>query len=229
MPVSDANTASARSLTPRAPAARDTRAPRRRAPAATSSAPARAAIVRDDACDARTAASGERQPVDRAREQVVRVGRAPQRRRPPAARVPTRRARETGSDASPGPAASSSARGRGTAMTRSNRSSSARESLSRYAASRWAEHEHSALGSPRAPHGQRFMVATSWKRAGKIARPAARAMQTKPSSSGCLNASSVGRGNSASSSSSSTPRCARLASPGRIPGPPPTTAAVDAL
>ena len=37
-----------------------------------------------------------------------------------------------------------------------------------------------------------------------------------------------GRGNSGSSSSSSTPRCARLASPGRGDAPPPTIAAVEA-
>ena len=55
--------------------------------------------------------------------------------------------------------------------TRSKRSSSARESLSRNAASRCGEHEHSAAGSPRPPHGHRFIVATSWKRAGKSACP----------------------------------------------------------
>ena len=84
---------------------------------------------------------------------------------------------------------------------------------------RCAEHVHSAPASPRAPHGQRFIVATSWKRAGNTARPAARAIATTPSSSGCRSASSVGRGNSGSSSSSSTPWCARLASPGPDAGP----------
>ena len=78
-------------------------------------------------------------------------------------------------------------------------------------------------------HGQRFIVPTSWNRAGNTARPDARAIETTPSSSGCRSASSVGRANSASSSRSSTPWCARLAYPGRIPGPPPTTAAVEAL
>ena len=78
---------------------------------------------------------------------------------------------------------------------------------------------HSAAGSPRAPHGQRFIVATSRNRAGNTARPATRATPIEPSSSGCRSASSDGRGNSASSSRSSTPRCARLASPGRGPGP----------
>jgi len=64
------------------------------------------------------------------------------------------------------------------------------------------------------------------KRAGKTTRPAARETETKPSSSGWRRASSAGRWNSASSSRSSTPRCARLASPGRRCGPPPTIAAV---
>ena len=135
----------------------------------------------------------------------------------------------TGADASAAPAASSTARGRGTATTRSKRSSSARESFARYAASRCAVHEQLAPASPRAPHGQRFIVATSWNRAGKTARPAARAMQTTPSSSGWRSASRAGRANSASSSRRRTPWCARLASPGRMPGPPPTIAAVDAL
>ena len=99
-------------------------------------------------------------------------------------------------------------------MTRSNRSSSARESLSRKAASRCGEHEHSAAGSPRPAQGQRFIVATSWNRAGKSAWPCARATATTPSSSGCRNASSAGRWNSGSSSRRRTPRWARLASPG---------------
>ena len=96
-------------------------------------------------------------------------------------------------------------------------------------ASRCAEQLHWAAGSPRPPHGQRFIVPTSWNLAGKTTRPAARETETKPSSSGWRSASSAGRWNSASSSRSSTPRCARLASPGRRCGPPPTIAAVEAL
>src|SRR6185437_12169264 len=117
----------------------------------------------------------------------------------------------TASDRSPGAPSSSQARGRGTVTTRSNRSSSARESLSRYAANRATEHEHSAAGSPCAPHGQRFIVATSWKRAGKTILPPTRAIETAPSSSGCRNASSALRGNSTNSSRNSTPWCAKLA------------------
>ncbi len=73
---------------------------------------------------------------------------------------------------SPGGAASSAARGRGIATARSKRSRSARESFSRYAASRCGLHRHSTAGSPRAPHGHMFIVPTSWKRAGKSAVPA---------------------------------------------------------
>ena len=134
----------------------------------------------------------------------------------------------TGADGSDGGAASSSARGRGIATTRSKRSSSARDTLSRYAAIRAGGHAHSRRGSPRPPHGHRFIVATSRKRAGKSARPPTRATETTPSSSGCRRASSTGRGNSGSSSRRSTPRCARLTSPGRGTYPPPTTAAADA-
>ena len=53
------------------------------------------------------------------------------------------------------------------------------------------EQEHSIAVSPRAPHGQRFIVATSWNRAGKSAWPCTRATETTPSSSGCRSASSA--------------------------------------
>ena len=96
----------------------------------------------------------------------VRLGAASLSR----SRAATTRVR-TGSDASLGPAASSVARGRGTVTTRSKRSRSARESLSRKDAIRCAEHEHSAPGSPRAPQGHRFIVATSWNRAGRVRAP----------------------------------------------------------
>ena len=43
-----------------------------------------------------------------------------------------------------------------------------------YAASRCAEHVHATAGSPRAPHGQRFIVPTSWNDAGKSAVPSTR-------------------------------------------------------
>ena len=71
------------------------------------------------------------------------------RRRPRAISTRSR----TAAEASPGGAASSAARGRGIATARSKRSSSARESFSRYAASRCGVQAHSTAGSPRAPHG----------------------------------------------------------------------------
>ena len=60
-------------------------------------------------------------------------------------------------------------------------------------------------GHPAPAHGQRFIVATSWNRAGNSAWPLTRATETTPSSSGCRSASSVGRWNSGSSSRSRTP------------------------
>ena len=130
-----------------------------------------------------------------------------------------------------GPEASSGlrpARGQSGARRRRGRSGrAARASLSRNAASR-------CCGTSTAPPGRRgrrrdreFIVPTSWKRAGKIACPPARATATTPSSSGWRRASSTGRWNSASSSSRSTPRWASDASPGRGPGPPPTIAAAE--
>ncbi len=217
--VAAANAASASSLTPRQLLRRAVRErlgdvlgrdrrrrPRARRPSARRGRRApgrgpRAAAARPPGSSSSSASAVRR---ERRRRRAARA-----RPRPAPHRLPRpRRARR------PAPRA----RGRGTATTRSKRSSSARESLSRKAASRCGEHEHSAAGSPRAPHGHRFIVPTSWKRAGKSAWPATRATATTPSSSGWRSASSAGRGNSASSSRSRTPRCARLASPGRGPG-----------
>jgi hypothetical protein len=57
----------------------------------------------------------------------------------------------------------------------------------------------------------------------------ARATLTVPVSSGWRSESSTARWNSGSSSRNSTPRCARLISPGRTLSPPPTSAGIDAL
>ena len=75
------------------------------------------------------------------------------------------------------------------------------------------------------PHGQGFIAATSCAAAGKRARPEARTTTSSPSSSGWRSASSATRENSPSSSRKSTPRWARVSSPGVGPGPPPTSAA----
>ena len=113
--------------------------------------------------------------------------------------------------------------GTGIATTRSKRSSNARTPC-RGAAMRAGGHTHSSRGSPHPPQGHRFIVATRRKRAGR--RP-----PTDPGDrddavlSGCRRASSTGRGNSGNSSSSSTPRWARLTSPGRGTVPPPITGA----
>ena len=123
--------------------------------------------------DPRTAAARERQPLDgagraarcascdRGSGLLARASRAAATRVSHRVRALARRAREL-----------AGARARHASTTRSKRSSSARESLSRYAASRSGEQEHSAAGSPRAPHGQRFIVPTSWNRAGKTSAPA---------------------------------------------------------
>lgn len=76
------------------------------------------------------------------------------------------------------------------------------------------------------PHG--FIAATSWTRAGKLTCALARAIETVPVSSGWRSESSTGRWNSGSSSRNSTPRWARLTSPGRTLSPPPTSAAMEA-
>ena len=163
-----------------------------------------------DPGDPRPTTTRERQPLDGPVEQLRRGrGATGLRRGEPRSRSldprprPSRRARPA---ARPGPRPAGAA----SATTRSMRSSRARETRSRYAATRDALQEQSSRGSPSAPHGQRFIVATRRNRAGKVARPPDRATDTTPSSSGCRSASSTVRGNSGSSSSSSTPRCASV-------------------
>ena len=65
------------------------------------------------------------------------------------------------------------------------------------------------------------MAATTWNRAGKVTVCRTRAMRTWPDSMGCRSVSSTLRLNSGSSSRKSTPRWARLISPGRGGLPPP--------
>ena len=73
------------------------------------------------------------------------------------------------------------------------------------------------------------MAATSWKRAGKTTARPTRATLTRPSSSGWRSASSELRSNSGSSSRKRTPWWASVTSPGAIRGPPPTSAAYEAV
>ena len=165
----------------------------------TSSAPARAATVAETPGDTCTPPGRQRQPFDRTRQE--RIGsfvarRAALRNR---SRAATTRPR-TSSEASEGAAASSSARGRGTVTTRSNRSSSARESLSRIG--RQPLRGARALGGRVAAGAARTEVhrRNQLKARRKSGLPSTRAMLIAPSSSGWRSASRVGRGNSASSS-----------------------------
>ena len=178
--------------------------------------------------DAHSPTPRERQPVDCAREKL-------RRRLGPARECdlqPLTTGLDTLSNTSrllPGGAASSVARGRGIATARSKRSSSARESFSRYAASRCGVHAHSTAGSPRAPQGHMFIVPTSWKLAGKSACPPTRAMATTPSSSGWRSASRTERGELRQlvEQEDTSVRERDLAGAWAGP-PPPTTAGADA-
>ena len=215
VPVSDAKTASASSDTRELRPASGRRAPPPRARLAPSRTSASAAIVRATRPTrawprperwSRSTARRRSSSASTSRERRLRGEPLPRRRdtsghRSRSSHSARRQAPHRGRAAS---------RGRG----RSGRAARGR-ACPGTAASRCAEQLHCAAGSPRPPQGQRFIVATSMKRAGKTTRPAARETETKPSSSGWRSASSVGRWNSASSSRSSTPRCARLASPGR--------------
>ena len=80
---------------------------------------------------------------------------------------------------------------------------------------------------PNQPHGQGFIAAISVNRAGNVSARPARAIATRPSSSGWRSASSTSRPNSGSSSRNSTPWSASVISPGDTRGPPPTIAAYD--
>jgi len=71
------------------------------------------------------------------------------------------------------------------------------------------------------------MAAASMKRVGYVSDDAARAMVTWPSSNGWRRTSKTRRLNSGSSSRNSTPRWARLTSPGRGMFPPPMSPASE--
>ena len=159
-----------------------------------------------DARDARAAATRQREPLDRAGEQVLRLGVAgsgvgAEPADEPRRLAPGRRLR------------SLAGRRRELGRARSRQRDDEVEAVEQRPRQLVAvagrvcsgEHVHSTAGSPRPPHGQRFIVPTSWNRAGKRARPPTRAIAIVPSSSGCRSASSTARGNSGSSSSSSTP------------------------
>ncbi len=179
-----AKAASATSLTGHStPSAIDTRAPPQAAPLRrTARRPApRSSLQHASLWPGRVPRAAAARPPGRGARSPPSTSRPAE---PPAARVRLRRG--SAPPRTPRPVGQQARQpvGRGIATIRSNRSRRARESLSRNAASRCGEHLQSAAGSPRAPHGQRFIAATSWNLAGKVARPPTRAMLTTPSSSG---------------------------------------------
>lgn len=76
-------------------------------------------------------------------------------------------------------------------------------------------HRQRLLRSPAQPHGQGFIAATIWKRAGYCTLRAARAMRMWPDSSGSRKVSSALRFHSGNSSRNSTPWWASDISPGQ--------------
>ncbi len=82
---------------------------------------------------------------------------------------------------------------------------------------------HSRSVSPAKPQGQGFIAATSISRAGYVTDVSRRLMVTSPSSSGWRRPSRAESLYSGNSSRKSTPRWARLTSPGRGVPPPPTS------
>ena len=209
--------------TSRAPSETGTRAPRPRARHRRFRWPASAAIV------AATRATRARPRPESGRESTARASSSAPGFEGSADRGASRQPRSTRSrtaadDGSPGDPPSSVARARGTWTTRSKRSSSARESLSRYAASRCGEQEHSAAGSPRPPQGQRFIVPTSTNRAGKTALSLHAGDCDRPVLERLPQAPRAPAGRTPRSSSrKSTPRCARR----RLAGTWPWAASAD--
>ena len=95
--------------------------------------------------------------------------------------------------------------------------------LARYFCTAASSQRQSEAASPRKPHGQGFIDATSVKRAGNVSVPGAREIVTVPSSSGDAALRASERENSPSSSRKSTPYWASEISPGRGKAPPPTS------
>ena len=159
---------------------------------------------RGDTRDTRATAARERQPLDRPRQQLVGCRRS---LRPPLAQSPARTEHplaDGGRTFARRPGQVGRARTRHRQEQVEAVEQRARELLA-VALDALGRAEHWAAPSPRAPQGQRFIAATSWKRAGNTARPATRTTETTPSSSGWRRASSTGRWNSGSSSRKRTP------------------------
>ena len=108
----------------------------------------------------------------------------------------------------------------------SMRSATGPDILRRYFSTRCGMHRHRGL--PQNPQGHGLRAAISMKFAGNTAEPLERAMDITLSSSGSRSALMTSRWNSGNSSAKSTPRCASVASPGRMPAePPPMSAAYE--
>ena len=195
-------------------------------------APASAAIVPATRGDPGTAAAGEREPLDRPRQQLR--GRVGERRR----RLGEAATRVADARRAPAPSAPRAAQ---PALLHANAASSARGRSDRAAPAR-AARGGAAAAAPctrtrrreRRAHrtGRGSSLPTSWKRAGNVARPATRddRRRRRPRAAGAATRAPA-RANSGSSSRKSTPRCASVASPTcgpPLPPPPPTIAAVDA-
>ncbi len=95
---------------------------------------------------------------------------------------------------------------RGTLTRRSIRSSRGPEIFSTYLATSRSEQVHRPEGCPRQPHGQGFMAATSWNRAGRCRVPPARVTVTRPSSSGWRRVS-MPSGGTRAARPETAPRC----------------------
>ena len=171
-----------------------------------------------NASNPRAAATRERQPLDRTVEQFIRLLRAGEQRSGEPRATARRRVRApvptTRTDRRQAPRHAGAARSR---RGRTGRGAPARA---------WPGRPQAAAASTctrppgrRGPHrGTGSSSLRAGTEPGRAPGPATRATETMPSSSGCRNASRVGRWNSGSSSSSRTPWCARLASPGTRAG-----------
>ena len=172
--------------------------------------------MRAHARDARAAAPRERQPLDRARKRLIRVGRPERRSLGASATRAATRDRDTARDASAGAAASSAARGRGIG---DDEVEPVEQRAGELVAIRGEALRRARALRGRIAAARRTGTGSSSRRAGtapgRRARPAARAIETTPSSSGCRSPSSAGRANSAQlvEEQNAAMREARLARP----------------
>ena len=153
----------------------------------------------------------------------------------PRLRAATTRAATDADDSGSGPPSKAAGLGWGIATHRSIRSRSGPDTRCWYRSTVGPVHEQRPSGSdPANPHGHGFIAATSWNRHGNVVVRPARAMTTRPSSSGCRSASRTSRSNSGSSSRKEHPAVgtgdlARARGPDRRRPSPRTTACGAAI